>query len=68
MNLKIITMKTTKYYFNPETINHFQFISSYLSGEELYEKIQEFVEIDCTLEDGETEEELVEDLYKQVTN
>ena len=61
MNLKIIIMKTTKYYFNPEIISHFQFISSYLSGEELYEK-------DCTLEDGETEEELVEDLLKQVTN
>ena len=61
-------MKTTKYYFNPETINHFQFLSSYLSGEDLYEKIQELVEIDCTLEDGETEEELAEDLYKQVTN
>ena len=68
MNLKIITMKTLKYYFNPETINHFQFLSSYLSGEDLYEKIQEFVEIDCTLENGETEEELAEDLYKQVTN
>ena len=68
MNLKIITMKTTKYYFNPDTISHFQFLSSYLSGEDLYEKIQEFVEIDCTLEDGETEVELAEDLYKQVTN
>ena len=68
MNLKIITMKTKKYYFNPATISHFQFLSSYLSGEDLYEKIQEFVEIDCTLEDGETEEELAEDLYKQVTN
>ena len=61
-------MKTTKYYFNPDTISHFQFLSSYLSGEDLYEKIQEFVEIDCTLENGETEEELAEDLYKQVTN
>ena len=61
-------MKTTKYYFDPETINYFQFISSYLSGEELYEKIQTFVEIACTLEDGETEEEIVDDLLKQVTN
>ena len=68
MNLKIIVMKTTKYYFNPETINHFQFISSYLSGEDLYERIQEFVEIDCILEDGETEEEIVNELLKQVTN
>lgn len=61
-------MKTIKYYFNPETINHFQFISSYLSGEDLYERIQEFVEIDCILEDGETEEEIVNELLKQVTN
>ena len=61
-------MKTKKYYFNPATIGHFQFLSSYLSGEELYEKIQEFVEIDCTLEDGETEEELADELLKQVTN
>lgn len=61
-------MSTTKHYFNPETINHFQFLSSCLSGEDLYERIQEFVEIDCTLEDGETEEELVDDLYKQVIN
>ena len=68
MNLKIITMKTKKYYFNPATISHFQFLSSYLSGEELYEKIQEFVEIDYTLEDGETEEELADELLKQVTN
>ena len=61
-------MKTIKYYFNPETINHFQFLSSYLSGEDLYEKIQEFVEIDCILEDGETEEEIAGELLKQVTN
>lgn len=61
-------MKTIKYYFNPETINHFQFISSYLSGEDLYERIQEFVEIDCILEDGETEEEIVNELLKQVTS
>ena len=61
-------MKIIKYYFNPETINHFQFISSYLSGEDLYERIQEFVEIDCILEDGETEEEIVNELLKQVTS
>lgn len=56
------------YLWNQETINHFQFTSSYISGEELYEKIQEFVEIDCVLEDGETKEDLVNDLYKQITS
>jgi len=55
-------MKTTKYQWNPETINYFQFISSYLSGEEVLERVQDFVEVDCTIEDGETEEDLVNDL------
>ncbi len=60
--------KSKTYLWNEETINYFQFTSSYISGEELYEKIQEFVEIDCVLEDGETEEDLVNDLYKQITS
>ena len=61
-------MKNKTYLWNEETINYFQFTSSYISGEELYEKIQEFVETDCVLEDGETEEDLVNDLYKQITS
>jgi hypothetical protein len=60
--------KSKTYLWNEETINYFQFTSSYISGEELYEKIQEFVETDCVLEDGETEEDLVNDLYKQITS
>ena len=60
--------KSKTYLWNEETINYFQFTSSYISGEEIYEKIQEFVEIDCVLEDGETEEDLVNDLYKQITS
>ncbi len=61
-------MENKTYLWNEETINYFQFTSSYISGEELYEKIQEFVEIDCQLEDGDTEEDLVNDLYKQITS
>ena len=49
-----------------DTINHFQFISSYLSGEELYEKVQEFVEVDCVMQDGDTEEELINNLLKEI--
>ena len=60
--------KSKTYLWNEETINYFQFTSSYISGEELYEKIQEFVETDCVIEDGETEEDLVNDLYKQITS
>lgn len=59
-------MAASKVYWNPETINHFQFISSYLSGEELYEKVQEFVEVDCVMQDGDTEEELINNLLKEI--
>ena len=55
-------MKKTKYYWEPSTISHFQFMSSYLSREDILEVVQDFVEIDCTIEDGETEEDLVNDL------
>ena len=62
-------MSNTKtYLWNEETINHFQFTNSYISGEELYEKIQDFVYNDCTIEEGETHEDLVNDLYKQITS
>jgi len=61
-------MAKSKYTWNPETINHFQFMSSYLSGEEIYEIIKDFVAVDCWLEAGDTEEMLVEDLYKQIFN
>jgi hypothetical protein len=61
-------MSQNKYTWNPETINHFQFMSSYLSGKEIYEIVQDFVAVDCQLEAGDTEEMLVEDLYKQIFN
>ena len=61
-------MSKSKYTWNHDTINHFQFMSSYLSSKEIYEIIQDFVAVDCQLEDGDTEEMLVEDLYKQIFN
>ena len=61
-------MTASKYYWNPETISHFQFMSSYLSGEDVLEIIQDFVSIDCTIEDGDTEEDLVADLTRVVYN
>ncbi len=61
-------MSKNKYTWNPETINHFQFMSSYVSGEEVYEAIQDFVAVDCQLEAGDTEDMLVQDLYKQIFN
>ena len=61
-------MSKSKYTWNHDTINHFQHMSSYLSGKEIYEMVQDFVAVDCQLEDGDTEEMLVEDLYKQIFN
>ena len=61
-------MIASKYYWNPETINHFQFMSSYLSGEDVLEIVQDFVSVDCTIEDGETEEELAADLTRVIYN
>ena len=61
-------MIASKYYWNPETISHFQFMSSYLSGEDVLEIIQDFVSIDCTIENGDTEEDLVADLTRVVYN
>ena len=37
-----------QYYFSEDTINHFRFISSYLSEEEVLNEIEEFIE-NCTL-------------------
>jgi len=61
-------MSKSKYTWNHDTINHFQYMSSYLSSKEIYEMVQDFVAVDCQLEDGDTEEMLVEDLYKQIFN
>jgi len=61
-------MSKSKYTWNHDTINHFQYMSSYLSGKEIYEMVQDFVAVDCQLEDGDTEDMLVQDLYKQIFN
>jgi hypothetical protein len=50
------------FYWSEETISHFEFMSSYLSKEQTIDKIKQFVVVDCTLQDEETEEMLIEDL------
>ena len=54
------------YYWNEDTINHFKFISNYTNKNEVIKQVTEFVEIDCTLENGETEEELIKDLINKI--
>ena len=52
--------------WNEDTINHFKFISGYAEIKEVDTMIEGFVEIDCQLEDGETEKDLVDNLMKTV--
>ena len=55
-----------KFYWDEDTLNAFRFESNYMNKEELLKSVTEFVEINCHLEDGETEEMLVEDLLNQI--
>ncbi len=57
-----------KFYWNEETIDYFRFQSSYLNEKQIRESVKDFVECDCTPEDGETEEDLVNDLVQQIYN
>lgn len=56
----------SKFYWNEETIQHFRFQSNYLNEKQILESVKDFVACDCTLEDGETEEDLVIDLMEQI--
>ena len=55
-----------RFYWNDETLEHFKLNSNYQTKEETIEEITTFVENECTLEDGETEEMLIDDLVTQV--
>ena len=57
-----------KYYWNEETVEHFKFESFYEGREKIEQRIREFVELECVPEDGETEEELANDLLDVVYN
>ena len=54
------------FYWNEDTVDHFKFISSYTHISYVQQMVQKFVEIDCSLEDNETEEELVTDLMNKI--
>ena len=54
------------YYWNEDTVDNFKFMSSYLSKDKVIEEIVEFVLCECSLEDGETDEMLVEDLTNRI--
>jgi len=55
-----------KFHWNEDTINHFKFLSNYGYRNEVLVLVKEFVQADCSLEDGETEEELIIDLMNKI--
>jgi len=55
-----------KFYWNEDTINHFIFISNYGTVNEVHNMVKEFVDLNCSLEHGETEEDLVTDLMNKI--
>jgi len=61
-------MKNKKFYWNEDTLNHFKFNSNYQNKEEVINEITLFVEKECSVEDNETEEDLIKDLTNQVYN
>ena len=62
------TTKEKKFYWDEDTLNHFKFNSNYQNEKETIKEITEFVENECSLEKGETDEMLINDLIKQVYN
>jgi len=55
-------MEASKIYWSEETVNYFKFISNYLNKEQTIKKIELFVEVDCTPQGDESEEDLIKDL------
>ena len=62
-------MNKYKYYWNEETLEIFrELIELDESFENIKKEVEIFVDRDCDLEDGETNEMLVEDLLNQIYN
>jgi len=55
-----------EFYWNEDTITHFELQSAYDSKDKVLKDVTLFVENNCSLEDGETEEMLVKDLLNQI--
>jgi len=53
-------------YWNPDTIDHFIFISNYADVDQVLTQVENFVSIDCELQGNDTEKDLVEDLMNKI--
>jgi hypothetical protein len=56
----------SKFEWNGDTISHFALQSAYDSKAKVLEDVTLFVENECVIEDGESEEMLVEDLMNAI--
>lgn len=52
-----------KYTWSEDTLDYFHHAMTIKPARQVYEEIQEFVETDCQLENDETEQDLIDDLY-----
>jgi len=68
MNLKNTKMSENKFFWNGDTLDYFSELAIRKTNSEVKKAIEEFVKLDCDLEEGETEEMLINDLVKQVFN
>ena len=58
--------KSKQIYWNPDTIDHFIFISNYADVDQVLAQVTAFVEADCELQGNDTEKDLVEDLMNKI--
>jgi len=58
--------KSNKFYWSENTLNAFKFESCYQTKDETIRKITLFVENECSIEEDEEEEDLIQDLINQV--
>ena len=58
--------KSKQIHWNPDTIDHFIFISNYADVDQVLTQVEQFVSIDCELQGNDTENDLVEDLMNKI--
>ena len=55
-----------KYEWNEDTVDHFQFESCYMSRENIEGRVRNFVEVECQMEDGDSEDEMYKSLISKI--
>ena len=59
-------MTTKKFYWDPDTIEYFVDLNDLDGDRHMFNRIVEYVKYECQLEDGETHQDLITDLYDKV--